>query len=69
MPEAAPTPFEQMKLNLERFEPGLYRGGSDPIFGIWRLTNSGIWLFSVPVEGNAWRRAGDQTGNKLTPLL
>ena len=54
------------RANLQKFEPGIYRGGSNPIFGLWRLRQDGIWLFCVPVEGKTWVIADDQTGANLT---
>lgn len=36
-------------------QPGIYRGGSEPIFGMWRLREDGVWLFSMPVQGAVWR--------------
>ena len=51
-------------------EPGLYRGGSDPVFGLWRLREDGAWLFSVPLEKERWRFASaDEDGKRLRPLV
>jgi len=51
-------------------KPGIYRGGSPAEFGLWRLTASGIWLFSMPVADATWKRAADQNpGDKLILLV
>jgi hypothetical protein len=51
-------------------KPGIYRGGSAAEFGLWRLTDRGIWLFAMPVEGYRWKRAGDQNpGDSLILLV
>jgi hypothetical protein len=58
----------QRRHNLQNFAPGMYKGLSDPQFGLWRLRSDGVWLFSVPVEGQVWRIARDQTGRGLSKL-
>ncbi len=50
-------------------KPGIYRGGSNPVFGLWRLTARGEWLFCVPVKGETWKRASDQSGEDLWLLV
>lgn len=50
-------------------KPGIYRGGSPATFGLWRLREDGVWLFSMPVKGSAWVVAEDQSPDKLTPLV
>lgn len=38
-------------------EPGLYRSKSHPGFGVWFLTHHGVWLFSMPLEGQVWKKS------------
>lgn len=61
--QSAPPSHRELK-------PGIYRGGSSAEFGLWRLTSKGVWLFSMPVAGSVWKRAGDQNpGDKLMLLV
>lgn len=49
--------------------PGIYRGLSPAEFGLWRLRRDGVWLFCLPVAGEMWKVAADQSGEGLTPLV
>lgn len=57
-----PEPVAAGETNLK---PGLYRGGSDVAFGLFRLKKNGTWLFSSAVNGYAWRYSPNQTGEGL----
>lgn len=54
---------------MSELEPGIYRGMAAGCFGLFRLTRSGQWLFSMPVEGADWRRAMAEPHPDLLVLI
>lgn len=64
------TPATTAPAARRELKPGIYRGGSPAEFGLWRLTDRGVWLFCMPVAGATWKRASDQDpGDKLILLV
>lgn len=66
--------YSQVRRNRElilegELVPGIYSGPGDPMFGLFRLTLDGVWLFSTPTLGSTWKRAHDQTGDNLRQLV
>lgn len=67
--QAAPAAPAVLATSSKKKKPGIYRGGSAAEFGLFRLRPDGVWLFCMPVAGETWKVAGDQSGDKLILLV
>lgn len=47
----------------------IYRGRTNPSFGLWRYSSQGYWLFCLPVAGSRWRRTETPDEASLTRLV